>query len=48
MGAGLAFVGGQLGPQVGLPEEVVTVPLGAVLGAVIGAKGIERKLEHLF
>ncbi len=32
-GAGAAFVGGQLGPQIALPEELVTVPGGAALGA---------------
>jgi hypothetical protein len=35
-GAGVALVGGQLGPQVATPEEVVTVP-GAALAA--GRKG---------
>lgn len=32
-GAGTAAVAGQLGPQVALPEELVTVPGGAALGA---------------
>jgi hypothetical protein len=35
-GAGFAAVAGQLGPQVALPEEVITVPAGAVKGAKVG------------
>ena len=31
-----ALVAGQLGPQAALPEEVVTVPAAAIIGAVIG------------
>jgi hypothetical protein len=34
LGAGAALVAGQLGPQVGLPEEIVTVPLGFRLGSM--------------
>ncbi len=33
LGAGTAAVAGQLGPQVALPEELLTVPGGAALGA---------------
>ena len=33
-GAGSALVLGQLGPQVGLPEELVTVPTAAIAGAM--------------
>lgn len=37
-GAATALVAGQLGPQVALPEEVVTVPGAAIAGARIGAR----------
>ena len=44
--AGGAFVAGQLGPQVGLPEEIVTVPTAAIIGGKGGARlGF---LEHSF
>jgi hypothetical protein len=36
LGAGTALVGGQLGPQIATPEELVTVPAGAVLGGIAG------------
>lgn len=32
-----ALVAGQLGPQVALPEEVVTVPAAAALGVIVGS-----------
>ena len=35
-GAGTALAVGQLGPQVGLPEELVTVPAGALWGGRAG------------
>ena len=35
-GAGTALVAGQLGPQVALPEELLTVPAGAIAGGTIG------------
>lgn len=35
-GAGAAVVAGQLGPQVAVPEELVTVPAGALAGGFIG------------
>ena len=35
-GAGAALIGGQLGPQVAAPEEIVTVPIGAVFGGIVG------------
>lgn len=38
LGAGTALVAGQLGPQVALPEELVTVPGGAILGGRVGFK----------
>lgn len=44
-GAALALVLGQAGPQIGLPEEVITMPIGAVVGFIIGAKAIESKLK---
>lgn len=37
-GAGAALVAGQLGPQVALPEELATVPAGAVAGFGIGGR----------
>jgi len=43
-GGAIALVGGQLGPQVGLPEELVTIPLGVVVGALVGAKRIEKAI----
>ncbi len=33
-GVGTALAAGQLGPQVGLPEEIITVPTGAIAGAM--------------
>lgn len=37
-GAALALAGGQMGPQVAAPEEVVTVPVAATAGFALGAK----------
>jgi len=39
IGAGVAVGIGQAGPQVALPEEVVTVPAGSAIGATIGGIG---------
>ena len=39
LGATIAVVAGQLGPQVGLPEEMVTVPAGSLIGSAVGAVG---------
>lgn len=39
IGAGVALVAGQTGPQVATPEEVVTVPAGAAIGSAIGGVG---------
>lgn len=36
-GATLAAIGGQLGPQALLPEEIVTVPSGALIGFKLGS-----------
>ncbi len=36
MGAGLTLAAGQAGPQIALPEEIVTVPAGAAIGAYAG------------
>lgn len=38
IGAGVAAIAGQLGPQVALPEEVVTVPGAAILAGRTGAR----------
>ena len=38
VGASTALIAGQLGPQVLAPEEILTVPAGAVTGAVVGGK----------
>lgn len=38
VGAGTALIAGQLGPQVLAPEEILTVPGGAITGAVVGGK----------
>lgn len=35
-GAAIAGAGGQMGPQIAAPEEVITVPLGTLLGAIAG------------
>lgn len=35
-GAGIAAIGGQLGPQAAAPEELVTVPVAAGIGSVVG------------
>lgn len=37
-GAGAALIAGQAGPQVLAPEEMITVPVGAVAGGVMGGK----------
>lgn len=36
IGAGVAAIAGQLGPQAALPEEIITVPGGAIKGAKWG------------
>jgi hypothetical protein len=36
IGGTVALGGGQAGPQVAIPEEVVTVPVGALIGGAIG------------
>lgn len=38
-GATAALVAGQLGPQVAVPEELATVPGGAITGAIWGGRG---------
>lgn len=38
-GAGIALAAGQLGPQVAVPEEIATVPAGALTGAIWGGRG---------
>ncbi|KKN06350.1 hypothetical protein LCGC14_1078200, partial [marine sediment metagenome] len=38
IGASVPAIAGQLGPQVLLPEEVLTVPAGAAVGAGVGLK----------
>ena len=38
MGASTALIAGQIGPQVLAPEEILTVPAGAVTGAIVGGK----------
>ena len=44
-GAAIAIIFGQLGPQAGLPEEVITVPAGAIIGFIIGNEKIEKCLK---
>jgi RHS repeat-associated protein len=39
IGAGIALVAGQAGPQVAVPEEVATVPLGGAIGGIVGGIG---------
>ena len=39
LGATIAVVAGQTGPQVATPEEIVTVPAGVVIGTIIGGIG---------
>jgi hypothetical protein len=36
LGGRIALVLGQAGPQAGVPEEIITVPLLTLLGAAIG------------
>jgi hypothetical protein len=38
-GAAIALAGGQAGPQIALPEEVLTVPTGMALGYKMGSAG---------
>lgn len=38
VGAGSALVFGQAGPQIALPEEIVTVPAAAITGTIVGGK----------
>lgn len=38
VGASATLVAGQMGPQVLAPEEIITVPAGAITGAVFGGK----------
>jgi uncharacterized protein YcfJ len=44
-GATIAFIIGQLGPQAGLPEEIITVPAAAVIGFIIGNNKIEKSIK---
>ena len=39
VGAGFMTAVGQLGPQIATPEELVTVPAGALIGGAIGGAG---------
>lgn len=41
MGGTAATVGGQLGPQIATPEEIVTVPLAIGAGAAVGAQAYD-------
>lgn len=34
--AAVAIIGGQPGPQAATPEEIITVPLAALLGGILG------------
>ena len=49
IGAGIAFLAGQAGPQIGTPEEIVTIPAataqGIKVGAALGAADRIRQLE---
>ena len=36
VGVSIAIIGGQSGPQVFIPEEVVTVPISAIVGGIVG------------
>jgi hypothetical protein len=38
-GVGVMAIAGQVGPQVAAPEEIVTVPAGAVVGGILGGLG---------
>jgi len=49
-GAKVAAIAGQLGPQAATPEEVFTVPAGAIIGAFIGGgsgKTIQQVIDPL-
>ena len=43
--AGSALLAGQLGPQVALPEEAVTVPTAAALGSEAGGQAFDRGVD---
>ena len=43
--AGSALLAGQLGPQVALPEEAVTVPTAAALGSEAGGQAFDRVVD---
>lgn len=36
LGAGVMVAAGQFGPQVAVPEELVTVPIGTIIGGAVG------------
>jgi len=42
LGASIALIAGQLGPQVALPEEIITVPTLTTIGFIIGKNRISR------
>ena len=45
--AGSALLTGQLGPQVALPEEAVTVPVAAALGSEAGGQAYDRIIDFI-
>lgn len=38
---------GQVPPFTALPEEFITVPIGAVIGALVGSAGIKRVIPKV-
>lgn len=42
VGAGGALILGQIGPQIGTPEEIITVPGGAMIGFAYGQNAIQQ------
>ena len=47
IGATVATVGGQTGPQVFTPEEMITVPAGAALGSELASKGYDLAIDAM-
>tara|TARA_R110000851_G_scaffold133621_1_gene268551 strand:- start:61 stop:2211 length:2151 start_codon:yes stop_codon:yes gene_type:complete len=45
VGATVATVGGQAGPQIFTPEEMVTIPAGAALGSELAGQGYDLAME---
>jgi len=47
IGATIATVGGQAGPQMFTPEEAITIPAGAALGSELASKGYDLAIDAM-